>query len=154
MAAGIAVGIAVVLVACVCYFVVRGQLRGQVDDALRAQATAVERGFQLERPLPGISASVGGPAPYAQLVLADAHDVPLAQLASAAGLRLAVDERGFVGEQRLDLAAAVNDAGELEQLPEPDRVAVDRDLARHFGECRRCSACGGSALGAAARRER
>jgi len=77
MAAGIAVGIAVVLVACVCYFVVRGQLRGQVDDALRAQATAVERGFQLERPLPGISASVGGPAPYAQLVLADGTTYPI-----------------------------------------------------------------------------
>jgi two-component system sensor histidine kinase MprB len=71
MAAGIAVGIAVVLAACVCYFVVRGQLRGQVDDALRAQGAAVAHGYQLERPLPGISASAGGPAPYAQVVLAD-----------------------------------------------------------------------------------
>jgi two-component system sensor histidine kinase MprB len=60
-----------VLAACVCYFVVRGQLRGQVDGALRAQATAVESGYQLERPLPGISAAAGGPAPYAQVVLAD-----------------------------------------------------------------------------------
>src|SRR2546421_1294723 len=71
MAAGVAVGIAVVLAACVAYFVVRGQLRGQVDSALRAQAVAVQRGFELERPLPGISAAAGGPAPYAQIVLAD-----------------------------------------------------------------------------------
>jgi two-component system sensor histidine kinase MprB len=71
MAAGIAVGIAIVLAAFVCYFVVRGQLRGQVDDELRAQATAVQRTFEVGRPLPGISASAGGPAPYAQVVLAD-----------------------------------------------------------------------------------
>jgi two-component system sensor histidine kinase MprB len=83
MAAGIAVAIAVVLAACVCYFVVRDELRGQVDDALRAQATAVQRGFGLQRPLPGISASAGGPAPYAQVVTADGTvhpavgDVPL-----------------------------------------------------------------------------
>src|SRR5437588_888201 len=70
-AAGAAVGIAVVLAAFVCYFVVRGQLRGQVDSALRAQAVAVQQGFGLQRPLPGISAAAGGPAPYAQLVLAD-----------------------------------------------------------------------------------
>jgi two-component system, OmpR family, sensor histidine kinase MprB len=71
MAAGVAVGVAVILAAVVSYFVVRGQLRGQVDSALRAQASAVERGFGLQRPLPGISASAGGPAPYAQAVLVD-----------------------------------------------------------------------------------
>ncbi len=77
MAAGAAVGIAVVLAAIVSYFVVREQLRGQVDSALRAQAVAVERGFGLERPLPGISASAGGPAPYAQVVLADGTTHPI-----------------------------------------------------------------------------
>src|SRR5438270_2296829 len=71
MAAGVAVGIAVVLAAFVCYFVVRGQLRGQVDSELRSQAVAVQHGFELQRPLPGIPAAAGGPAPYAQLVLAD-----------------------------------------------------------------------------------
>ncbi len=71
MAAAIAVAIAVVLVAIVSYFVVRGQLRGQVDDELRVQAIAIQRGAELERPLPGISASAGGPAPYVQVVLAD-----------------------------------------------------------------------------------
>ena len=77
MVAGAAVGVAVVLAAIVSYFVVRSQLRGQVDDALRAQAAAVQRGFGLERPLPGISASAGGPAPYAQVVLADGTTHPL-----------------------------------------------------------------------------
>ena len=42
MAAGIAAAVAVVLAAIVCYFVVRNQLRGQVDSALRAQATDVD----------------------------------------------------------------------------------------------------------------
>jgi two-component system sensor histidine kinase MprB len=71
MAAGVAVGIAVVLAACITYLVVRDQLRSQVDNALRAQAGAVQHGFGLQHPLPGISASAGGPAPYAQVVLAD-----------------------------------------------------------------------------------
>ena len=44
MAAAAAVGIAVVLACCVAYLVVRDQLRGQVDSALRAQATVIERG--------------------------------------------------------------------------------------------------------------
>jgi two-component system sensor histidine kinase MprB len=76
MVAGTAVGIAVVLAALVCYFAVRDELRGQVDDALRAQAAVVEQHFGLQRPLPGISASAGGPAPYAQAVLADGTVYP------------------------------------------------------------------------------
>jgi two-component system sensor histidine kinase MprB len=71
LVAAAAVGIAIVLASCVAYFVVRAQLRGQVDDSLRAQATAVERGAGLEEPFPGIPASAGGPAPYMQVVLAD-----------------------------------------------------------------------------------
>jgi two-component system sensor histidine kinase MprB len=68
-----AVGVAILIAAIVCYLVVRGQLRGEIDNELKAQAAAVERGVpgSLDRPLPGISASAGGPAPYAQLVLAD-----------------------------------------------------------------------------------
>jgi two-component system sensor histidine kinase MprB len=71
MAAAIAVAIAVVLVAAVSYFVVRGQLRGQVDSALKAQATAIEQTGHLDRPFPGIPASAGGPAPYGQIIGAD-----------------------------------------------------------------------------------
>jgi len=71
MAAAIAVAIAVALVACVSYFVVRNQLRGQIDDELRAQANVIVRHAGLNSPFPGIPASAGGPAPYAELVLAD-----------------------------------------------------------------------------------
>src|SRR5579862_7057423 len=70
MAAGIAVGIAVLLAAMISYLVVRGQLRGQVDAELRAQATAIQETGHLDRPFPGLPASAGGPAPYAQVVLA------------------------------------------------------------------------------------
>ncbi len=65
--------VAIVLAALVCYWVVRNQLRGQVDEALRAQATAVDRnGLRaLDQQLPGIPANMGGPAQYWQIVTAD-----------------------------------------------------------------------------------
>jgi two-component system sensor histidine kinase MprB len=65
--------VAIVLAALVCYWVVRSQLRGQVDDALRAQGTAVERvgARALDQQLPGIPPSMGGPAQYFQIVTAD-----------------------------------------------------------------------------------
>jgi two-component system sensor histidine kinase MprB len=64
--------VAIVLAALVCYWVVRSQLRGQVDDALRAQATAVERvgARALDQQLPGIPPNMGGPAQYFQIVTA------------------------------------------------------------------------------------
>ena len=71
LAAAAAVAIAVVLVAVISYWVVRGQLRGQVDDSLRAQAAAIAHSAGLDQPFPGIPASAGGPAPYIQVVLAD-----------------------------------------------------------------------------------
>jgi two-component system sensor histidine kinase MprB len=73
LVSAIAVGVAVVLVSCVCYLVVRNQLRGQVDNELQAQATAVQQGdmHSLYEQVPSIPASAGGPAPYAQLVAAD-----------------------------------------------------------------------------------
>ncbi len=72
MAAAAAVAIAVVLVALVAYFVVRDQLRGQVDSALRAQAATIQENvFSLNQQMPVIPASAGGPAPYVQLVSAD-----------------------------------------------------------------------------------
>ncbi len=69
--AAAAVGVAVVLAAVVCYVEVRGQLLGQVDVALNDQKVAIQHGdFQSLRAVPGIPANLGGPAPYAQLVLA------------------------------------------------------------------------------------
>jgi len=77
MAAAVAVAIAVVLVAVVSYFVVRSQLRGAVDSALRAQAAAVQQHPDLHSLLPGIPPSAGGPAPYAQLLAADGTTFPI-----------------------------------------------------------------------------
>ena len=77
VAAAIAVAIAVVLVAIVSYFVVRDQLRGAVDSALKAQAAAVQQHPDLNSLLPGIPASAGGPAPYAQILLADGSVIPI-----------------------------------------------------------------------------
>ncbi|MGI8506331.1 MAG: sensor histidine kinase [Solirubrobacteraceae bacterium] len=71
--AAASVAIAVLIAVVVCYFVVRGQLRGQVDSALRAQASAVQNGdlHAIAQPVPGIPASAGGPAQYVQIVLPD-----------------------------------------------------------------------------------
>jgi two-component system sensor histidine kinase MprB len=77
LAAAIAVAIAVVAVAAISYFVVRSQLVGQVDSALRAQARAVlNNPFSLRQTLPVIPASAGGPAPYVQFVTADGTILP------------------------------------------------------------------------------
>jgi two-component system sensor histidine kinase MprB len=75
--AAAAVGIAIVLVAIVCYWVVRGQLRGEVDDALRAQAAAVQGGdlHALDQQPQGIPASAGGPAQYVQYTIATGRSV-------------------------------------------------------------------------------
>src|SRR5437763_7894501 len=70
MAAGTAVAIAIVIAAIVSYLVVRNQLQGQVDDALRAQAAAVvNRGaVALGTGLADVPPNAGGPAPYWQIV--------------------------------------------------------------------------------------
>ena len=74
LVAAAAVGIAIVLVAIVSYVVVRGELRGQVDDALRAQLVAAQSGFHtIDQAPPGIPASAGGPAQYVQYVDASGH---------------------------------------------------------------------------------
>jgi two-component system sensor histidine kinase MprB len=80
MAAAAAVGVAVVIAACVCYFVVRNQLRGQIDDSLRAEATAVIATHNLGalRSNLDIPPSAGGPAPYAQLVYPNGGTQPIA----------------------------------------------------------------------------
>jgi two-component system sensor histidine kinase MprB len=68
--AGATVGVAIVLVAIVCYMVVRSQLRGQVDDALTAQGALVEQGNPHalgDYAVPTLSPSDGGPA-YAQVI--------------------------------------------------------------------------------------
>jgi two-component system sensor histidine kinase MprB len=77
LAAAAAVGIAIILACCIVYFVVRGQLVGQVDSALQAQAAAIDRNpISLQEALPGIPPSAGGPAPYVQGVAADGTVLP------------------------------------------------------------------------------
>ena len=60
----------------ICYLVVRDQLRGQVDNSLRAQETVALQSHGISRSLPGIPASAGGPAPYVQFVLANGQSGP------------------------------------------------------------------------------
>ena len=74
LAAG-TVGVTVVLVAIVAYVVLRGELRGQVDDALATQYTQVlrsVRGEQIARglgyELPAPSVRAGGPSGPVQLI--------------------------------------------------------------------------------------
>ena len=55
------------------------------------------------------------------------------QLTPAAALGLAVDAHGAAREQRPGLPAGVDEPGQLEQLPQPDDVTADRDLARRLG---------------------
>ncbi|HEY2006196.1 MAG TPA: ATP-binding protein, partial [Solirubrobacteraceae bacterium] len=78
--AAASVGVAVLLAALICYFVVRTQLRNQVDSALTAQVAAVEHGDQMHLggDFPSISASAGGPTPYIQAVLANGQAVTVA----------------------------------------------------------------------------
>jgi two-component system, OmpR family, sensor histidine kinase MprB len=73
IAAASAVALAVILASFVCYMVVRGQLLGQVNDALNAEAQAVQAEGQaaLNQPPPSPSPSAGGPAQYWQLVAQD-----------------------------------------------------------------------------------
>jgi two-component system, OmpR family, sensor histidine kinase MprB len=65
--AAASVGIAILAASVVCYLVVRNQLRGQVDDSLRAQQAQVEKFGTVQKAIPGIPASAGGPAPYVQI---------------------------------------------------------------------------------------
>jgi two-component system sensor histidine kinase MprB len=70
LVAGATAAIAILTASIVCYLVVRGQLRGEVDNALNAQAESIEHGdfHALAQPLPGLPASAGGPAQYVQVV--------------------------------------------------------------------------------------
>jgi two-component system, OmpR family, sensor histidine kinase MprB len=68
------VGIALVLAALICYVVVRHELRGQVDDSLRAQAARIAGGDLRalgDQGMPAPSPRAGGPAQYWQIVAAD-----------------------------------------------------------------------------------
>jgi two-component system sensor histidine kinase MprB len=71
------VAVAIILVAAVCYWAVRHQLRGEIDNELKAQAAAIQQGNydSLNQQLPGLPASAGGPAPYFQVALPDGTQI-------------------------------------------------------------------------------
>ncbi len=79
LVAGVTVGVAILMASIVCYWVVRGQLRGEVDNELKAQAATIQQGdaHSLAQALPGIPASAGGPAPYVQGVRPDGTQIPI-----------------------------------------------------------------------------
>jgi two-component system, OmpR family, sensor histidine kinase MprB len=78
LVAAAAVAVAVAIAVSISYFAVRNQLLGQIDDELRAQATAVERNPRTlgSVEFSNIPASEGGPAQYWQLVQADGEVMP------------------------------------------------------------------------------
>jgi len=68
----LAVAVTVTLASLVCYLAMRGELRGQVDRRLRAQAELVERiGAPRGGALPAPSRKAGGPAEFSQVVAPD-----------------------------------------------------------------------------------
>ena len=86
-AAGVA--LALVLAALVCYVVVRGEMRGQVDDPLKAQAARIAGGdLQAlgDAGMPAPSPKAGGPAQYWQIVAGDGDIV-----GALGGVRLPFD---------------------------------------------------------------
>ncbi|MDQ6745827.1 MAG: HAMP domain-containing histidine kinase, partial [Actinomycetota bacterium] len=114
--AAVAVAVAVAIAALVCYLVVRGQLRGEVDGELRAQATAVAQGdlHTLGRPLPGLPASAGGPAPYVQVVLADGSTIPrLGEITLPDGARASRVAAGLAAPYLRDLHVGATHLREL-----------------------------------------
>ncbi len=86
--AAASVGIAVLLAVAICYAVVRGQLRGQIDNALRSQSVAVLRNGQvaLRGSFGDLPANAGGPASYDQIVGANGS-----ALSTVGGLSLPVN---------------------------------------------------------------
>jgi two-component system sensor histidine kinase MprB len=111
----VTVGAILTLAAIVCFVVMRHELRGQVDDALRNQSSLVRRiraapggqppeGFPLRLPQPPQRS--GGPAPFVQLIARDGRVTR-----PATEVRLPVDgrdlavARGVVGESLRDRRA-------------------------------------------------
>jgi two-component system sensor histidine kinase MprB len=68
----LAVGVTVALASLACYLVMRGELRAQVDQPLRAQAERIaQRGELVGQRLPGPPKGSGGPAEFSQVVAPD-----------------------------------------------------------------------------------
>ena len=138
-AAGVA--LALVLAALVCYVVVRGELRGQVDDSLKAQAARIAGGdLQAlgDEGMPAPSPKAGGPAQYWQIVAADGDIVGAlggvrlpfddAARAVAQGRRVSVFEDIHVDGSHLRLLALGVSGGVVELARPLD--SVDRVMSK------------------------
>ncbi len=99
LSAALAVAAAVILASIVVYFVVRNELRGEIDESLRERAAVIE-GRPFEEDFPRIPPPVlGEPGGYVQLVAADGSTLR---------------QRGFtlelpVNERTLEVAAGTGD---------------------------------------------
>jgi two-component system sensor histidine kinase MprB len=142
LVAAAAVGIAIVLVAIVSYMEVKGQLRGQVDDALRAQAAlAAEGNFHaLGFDVPALPANAGGGAPYAEIVTSSGPSEPAP---NDAGLPVSATARaaaqGRAGESLSDVWVGGHHLREI-TLPVPGHIIANGqqstlavELARPLG---------------------
>ena len=65
----------------------------------------------------------------ADLHVADGDDVAAPELTAAAELDAAADGDDALGEQRPDVGAGVDEAGQLEQMAQPDAVVADGHLS-------------------------
>ncbi|MGP0050161.1 MAG: HAMP domain-containing protein, partial [Solirubrobacteraceae bacterium] len=160
--AAASVGVAVLVAVAASYVVVRSQLRSQVDSELTSQAAVDLRVGYLEGPIPGISASSGGPAPYAQVVLANdtvvRREGGLALPIPARALRIASTGSGFymadvyVGNSHLRMLCVPAVAG-FQRIPAVLELArplngVD-SILRHLRAILALLLVGGIALAAA-----
>ena len=67
----------------------------------------------------------------AEFELAYADDIVQVQLPAATSLRFSIDRDGLGREQRLDFSSAADDALQLQQLTEVDRVSPNGHVAPH-----------------------
>lgn len=87
----VGVGVALVLASVISYVAVRRELRGQVDDSLKAQAARIAGGDPHalgDEGIPAPPAKAGGPAQYWQIVASNGTVV-----AALGGIRLPFDAR-------------------------------------------------------------
>lgn len=147
IAAAAAVAVAVVGASAATYVLVRGQLRGEVDDALRGRVRAVaDFGGQFDpgRPLPQVPGApterLGGAGGYLQIVDSSGHvarpsstsvRLPITQetIAVANGRHRAFFSDATVGDTHVRILTAPIGVGAAVQIVRP-LDEVDRALAR------------------------
>ncbi len=136
--AAASVAVAVLIAVLVSYLVVRDQLRGQVDSALRGQAGAVidHGAVALGGGFGGLPANAGGPAPYAQIVGANGSVLG----GSQGGLILPVDSTTLSvagGEASTQLRDATVSDSHLRVITFHDTLSTGQpvavELARPLG---------------------